>query len=185
MSHSRVYPNKVLLWRGIQIYQEARKMETSQSHSERSTKLHQQLAEQYKSDTLWVYLGLVKGLQLIPAFPFPHFLRSISQAPPNKLASLTTISIYLFWPRWGRVKSGKGYYKSWASLWVSSYQYFGKSAEATSNNVRKRKRRKGSWKGRRQAPQEDLARQHPGYYQACHPSSCPPWWSQAHLWSHL
>lgn len=36
-------------------------------------------------------------------------------------------------------------------------------------------------RGRSKKASQDFARQHPGYYQACHPSSRPPWWCQAYL----
>merc|ERR1711879_1077056 len=40
-------------------------------------------------------------------------------------------------------------------------------------------------KGRREATPQDLARQHPGYHQACHPPSRAPRRCQAYLWPHL
>jgi len=39
----------------------------------------------------------------------------------------------------------------------------------------------GSRKGWCQAPQEDFARQHPGYHQARYPPSRSSWWCQAYL----
>lgn len=46
-------------------------------------------------------------------------------------------------------------------------------------------RRKGTRKGRCQAPPKGPSRQHSGYHQARHSSPCPSWWCEANLGTHL
>ena len=52
-------------------------------------------------------------------------------------------------------------------------------------DVRSRKRRKGSRKGWCQASSQGSTRQHPRYHEACYPPSSKKGWSQENLWSHL
>lgn len=71
------------------------------------------------------------------------------------------------------------------SLFASSILQDHTQLALNHQDVRSRKRRKGSRKGWCQTSSQGSTRQHPRYHEACYPPSSKKGWSQEDLWSHL
>ena len=72
-----------------------------------------------------------------------------------------------------------------SSLGSFTFLYCISKSSSLRQHVWSWKRRKGARKGRRKTSPQGATRQHPGYYQACNPTTCQARWGQENLRSHI